>query len=190
MKLRAMPKLKKPVMLPPISATKMVTPVWALSIAYWLHMLATVLWIGGLAALSLMVLPAAHKALAPDSYVDFLAALQKRLDPLGWFSVIVLLASGMFQMSSNPNYEGFLSISGLWAGSILIKHILFGVMVLVSGYITWGLLPALRRAALLKARGKESPEIEKLQKRETLLLRLNLILGVFVLLLTAIARSA
>jgi uncharacterized membrane protein len=168
----------------------MTTPVWALSIAYWVHMLATVLWIGGLATLSLMVLPAARKVLAPQAYADLLSALQKRLDPLGWFSVIVLLASGMLQMSSNQNYEGFLSIKGLWASSILIKHILFGLMVLVSGYLTWGLLPALRRAALRKASGKEPPEIEKLQKREVFLLRLNLILGVFVLLLTAIARSA
>jgi len=167
----------------------MTTPVWALSIAYWLHMLATVLWIGGLASLSLIVLPAAHKVLDPKTFTDFLAALQKRLDPLGWFSVVVLLASGMLQMSSNPNYEGFLAIRGLWASSILIKHILFGVMVLVSGYLTWGLLPSLRRTALLKAHGKASPDIEKLRKREVLLLRLNLILGAFVLLLTAIARS-
>ena len=168
----------------------MTTPVWALSIAYWLHMLATILWIGGLAALSLIVLPAAHKVLDPGVYADLLAALQKRIDPLGWFSVIVLLASGMLQMSSNPNYGGFLSINGLWAGSILIKHILFGVMVIVSGYITWGLLPALRRAALLQASGKDVPEGETLKKREIFLLRLNLILGVLVLLLTAIARSA
>jgi len=168
----------------------MATPVWALSIAYWLHMLATILWIGGLAALSLIVLPAARKVLDPGAYADLLAALQKRLDPLGWFSVIVLLASGMLQMSSSPNYEGFLSINGLWAGSILIKHVLFGLMVIVSGYITWGLLPALRRAAILQASGKDAPDGETLKKREIFLLRINLILGVLVLLLTAIARSA
>lgn len=168
----------------------MTTPVWALSIAYWLHMLATVLWIGGLAALSLIVLPAARKALDPSAYADLLAAFQKRLDPLGWFSVIVLLASGMLQMSSNPNYEGFLSIQGLWAGSILIKHLLFGLMVLVSAYITWGLLPALRRAALLRAKDPNAQGLQTLHKREVWLLRLNLILGVLVLLLTAIARSA
>jgi uncharacterized membrane protein len=165
-------------------------PVWALSITYWLHMLATVLWIGGLAALSLIVLPAARKALDPKSYADFLAAVQKRLDPIGWFSMIVLLASGMLQMSSNPNYDGFLSIQGLWAGSILVKHIMFGVMVLVSGYITWGLIPALKRAALLQAHGNAVQEAEILHKREIFLLRLNLIFGILVLLLTAIARSA
>ena len=168
----------------------MMAPIWALSIAYWLHMLATVLWIGGLAALSLLVLPAARKALDPKAYADLLAALGKRLDPLGWFSMIVLLGSGMLQMSANPNYQGFLSIQGLWAGSILIKHILFGLMVLVSGYITWGLLPALRRTALLQAHGKAVSDAETLQNREIFLLRLNLILGILVLLLTAVARSA
>jgi uncharacterized membrane protein len=153
-------------------------------------MLATVLWIGGLAALSIIFLPTARKVLDPEAYANLLAAMQKRLDPLGWFSVIVLLASGMLQMSSNPNYEGFLTIQGLWAGSILIKHILIGLMVLVSGYITWGLLPALSRAALMQASGKQAPDLYTHQNRESTLLRLNLILGILVLLLTAVARSA
>ncbi len=167
----------------------MAAPVWALSISYWLHMLATVLWIGGLAALSIIVLPAARKVLDPEAFAELLVGMQKRLDPLGWFSVIVLLASGMLQMSSSPNYDGVLSIQGVWAGSILIKHIIFGLMVLTSGYITWGLMPALRRAALLKARGKEDPKAQSLQDREAFIIRLNLILGILVLLLTAIARS-
>ena len=167
----------------------MEAPVWALTIAYWLHMLATVLWIGGLAALSILVLPTARSVLDPEAFADLLSALQKRLYPLGWFSMIVLLVSGMLQMSSNPNYQGFLSIQGLWAGSILIKHILFGLMVLISGYITWGLLPALRRSALLQVRGLDAPNAKTLKNRETILLRLNLILGILILLLTAIARS-
>jgi hypothetical protein len=96
----------------------------------------------------------------------------------------------MLQMSSSPNYEGLLTIQGVWAASILIKHILFGLMVLTSGYITWGLLPALRRAALLQARAKDDPNLQTLQNRESLILRLNLFLGVLVLLMTAIARSA
>ena len=167
----------------------MEAPVWALSIAYWLHMLATVLWIGGLAALSIIVLPAAKKALKPKDFANFLAGMQKRLDPLGWFSVIVLLVSGMLQMSSSPHYEGLLEIQGIWASSILIKHILFAIMVFISGYITWGLLPALRRAALLQARGKDDQTLQSLQNQEAFFLRLNLFLGVLVLLMTAIARS-
>jgi len=171
----------------------MTVPVWALSLAYWLHMLATVVWIGALASLSLLVLPAARKTLNPQAYGDFIGQIQRRLDPLGWFSLILLAGTGLVQMSANPNYHGFLAIENRWAVAILAKHLLFLVMVVISAYMTWIMLPQLRRLALRRARGIEAendPASQELMRRETWLLRLNLILGVFVLAMTAIARSA
>jgi uncharacterized membrane protein len=167
----------------------MTTPFWALVIAYWFHMLATVLWIGGLVVLSILVLPAARKTLDSKVYASFLEEIERRLNPLGWFSILMLLASGMIQMSASPNYGGFLSIQGLWAVVILVKHLLFGVMVVISGYITWGLMPRLRRTALLHSRGKNAQDLKLLQRRFTRFMQVNMILGVIVLLLTAIARS-
>ena len=55
-------------------------PVWALALTYWAHMLATVLWLGSLASLSLLVLPALQKVDAKSQSI-LLAAIQKRLDP-------------------------------------------------------------------------------------------------------------
>jgi uncharacterized membrane protein len=168
----------------------MTTPNWALSIAYWFHMLATVTWIGGLAVLSLLVLPAARKTLDKRGYANLLDVIRRRLDSMGWLSIMVLLASGMLQLSASPHYEGFLAINGLWAGAILAKHILFGVMVAISGYVTWGIMPKMRRAALLQARGKDAGEMDAIQGRSLRLMRFNLILGIVVLLLTAVARSS
>jgi uncharacterized membrane protein len=163
-------------------------PLWALSIAYWLHMLATVVWIGGLAALGLFVLPAARKALEPGAYAAFMAGLQTRFDPLGWFSLALLGATGMFQMSAHPAYEGFLAIDNTWAAAILVKHVLFFGMAGLSAYLTWGLLPQMRRLALKKAQAG-GPESQALDQRQQRLLALNLALGILILLLTAIARS-
>jgi uncharacterized membrane protein len=168
----------------------MTTPPWVLSIAYWLHMLATVLWVGGLAVFSLLVRPLAQKKLDQRSYSDLLIDYRRKLDPLGWFSILLLLASGLFQMSASEHYQGFLSINSLWAGAILIKHLLFGLMVTISGYVTWIVMPALRRSALRKASGKEAPELPHHQQRSVRLMYFNLVLGILVLLLTAIARSA
>lgn len=165
------------------------TPYWILSLVFWLHMLATVIWIGGLVALVNLVIPAARKSLDPRTYAGFLEQLQRRLDPIGWGSLTLLLATGLFQMSANPNYAGFLNFSNLWAVSMLIKHLLFIGMVGVSAYLTWGILPALRRIALLQAKGIHGQELKQLQKRETLLLRINLILGVLILGFTALARA-
>lgn len=172
----------------------MTTPAWALSLAYWLHMLATVAWIGGLAALSLLVLPAARQALDPASYAALLGKIQRRMDPLGWFSLAILTGTGLLQMSANPNYDGFLTIDNRWAAAILVKHILFILMAGISAYMTWGLLPQLRRQALLQARSQPAAQTQetlaRLGRREAWLLRLNLALGVLVLGLTAIARAA
>ena len=165
------------------------TPEWGLIFAYWLHMLATVLWVGGLAALALVVLPAARRALDSAGYAALLEALQRRLDPLAWLSLAVLVATGMFQMSANPNYSGLLAIDNRWAVAILVKHLVIGGMVAASAYQTWGLLPGLRRIALRQARGLETPEAEALRKREVTLLNINLALAVIVLALTAVARS-
>ena len=103
-------------------------------------------------------------------------------------------------MSANPNYQGLLSIENLWAGAIFVKHLLFLIMIGVSIYITWGILPQLRRIALLRAKNLAQQSEEKQAQflkqeesillQETNLLRINLILGILVLALTAIARAA
>lgn len=168
-------------------------PDWALTLVYWLHMLATVIWIGGLTALSLLVYPAAHQSLDTKAYAGLLERLQRRLDPIGWACLATLIATGMFQMSANPNYEGLLAIDNRWAAAILVKHLVFLVMIGLSAYSTWVLLPGLRREALRAANTlSETPADTaiRLQNREANLMKLNLVLGVIVLALTAVARAA
>ena len=149
-------------------------------------MLATVIWIGGQAVFALLIVPSARRALDPTAFTALIEKFQARFDALGWFSVAVLLGSGMLQMSASPHYEGFLTISNPWAGAILVKHILFAVMVAISAVLTWGVLPATRRAALRQ----QPDELDRLHKRQIRLVRLNLLLGVLVLALTAFARAS
>ena len=171
----------------------MAVPASALTLAYWLHMLATVLWIGGISALAVLVLPAARKTLPPLAYTALLESIQKRLDPAGWLCLAVLAATGLLQMSASPNYQGFLSIQNRWAWAILVKHLLFLVMAGLSVFMSWGVLPKLKRLAIqlhrLDAEALSS-QAGNLLRQEALLLRLNLILGVLILAFTALARAA
>lgn len=168
----------------------MSTPSWALALAYWLHMLATVIWIGGLAALAILVLPAARQALPGPQFAGLLAGIQRRLEPLGWLSLAVLVATGLLQMSASPNYRGFMEINNRWAAAILLKHIVFAGMIGVSVYLTWGVLPGLRRAILRQTHGQEAPEAARYQRQEARLLWINLALAVLILALTALARAS
>ena len=105
-------------------------------------MLATVVWIGALAILALLVIPIGQKNLQPDIFNSFLEAILRRLDPLAWLCLAALIVTGLFQMTGNPNYTGFLEISNRWSIAILIKHLIFLGMVGVSAYMTWWVLPA------------------------------------------------
>lgn len=168
----------------------METPVWALTLAYWLHMLATVVWIGALASLALLVIPGGETQLEPLQFANLIDAIQRRLDPLAWFCLALLVVTGLVQMSASPQYQGFLAIEGRWGLAILLKHLVFGGMIGASAYLTWGVLPGLRRAALLRSRGRETPEADDLRRRQKTLIRLNLALSMLVLALTALARTA
>jgi len=165
-------------------------PSWALALVFWIHMLATVTWIGGIVAISILVLPAARRTLKPVDQLAFLDAMQKRLEPLAWFSITALVATGLFQLSANPHYNGFFDTSTQWSLAILIKHTLGLIMGAVTAVQTWEVLPAIRRTLMRREKGATEEEIIALQKREERLLKANLILSVLILGATALARAA
>ncbi len=162
-------------------------PSWILAIIFWLHMLATVTWIGSLAAINILVLPASHRTLSLPDQLSFISALQKRLEPLAWFCMGLLLVTGLFQLSTSPHYDGFLSLSTQWSLAILVKHGLAVIMVVVSAIQTWEVLPAIQRVLMKKEKAEEY-ELAKLQKKELLILRINLSLSALILGATALAR--
>lgn len=165
-------------------------PGLVMGLMYWLHMLATVTWIGGLSALALIVLPAAKRSLDDAAYAALLNRIQPRLQQVGWLSLAVLGATGMFQMSASSSYSGFLAIDNPWAVAIFSKHVVILLMVAASAYSTWGLMPALQRLALLRAKGKKVDDADalRLARQERLLLTVNLVLSALVLAFTAWAR--
>jgi uncharacterized membrane protein len=154
-------------------------------------MAATIVWIGGIFFQAVVLAPALSKATSSENEARFLEAVRRRFDPLAWLSLAILIATGLTQMSANPNYSGFLVIGNLWSVAILSKHIVIGVMILVASYQTWVLYPELNRNMLARAaRAEAGPGPARLNARQTIASRLNLVLGIIVLALTAIARTA
>lgn len=161
---------------------------WILALSYWVHMLATVMWLGGLALMGFVALPAwRRQTLAANQWFE----LQKRFLPWANGSLVLLLVTGFVQMTNDANYNGFLQIDSLWAGAMLVKHIAFGGMAAFGAYTQLRLHPAMERAALL---AKQKPalgeaEQERLTGQEIRLLRLNLVLAAAVLFFTALATA-
>lgn len=163
-------------------------PFWAISLSYWLHLLSTVVWLGGLSLMTLVAWPAVRRqVLAVDQWI----ALRRRFAPWANISLVVLWITGFLQMTSDSNYEGFLVINSLWAQAILIKHLAVIAMMGFGLYIQWRVHPNLERINLLAEKKPElaQAERESLVQQEARLLRLNLVCAAAVLFFTAIATA-
>ena len=88
-------------------------PTWILALSFWLHMVATVIWVGGLALMALVVWPGARAALGPGpELAELIRQVQRRFNPWAWTSlaVLILLIGGFILVSTG--------VTGLYIGQI------------------------------------------------------------------------
>jgi uncharacterized membrane protein len=163
---------------------------WILSASYALHMIATVLWVGGLVFQAVFLLPLFTKPALDVSTRNNITLLQARFLPLAWLSLAVLLGTGLTQMAAHPQYEGLLAIQNRWSIAILAKHLSIVPMVAITAFQSLFLHPTLQREQL---RAKSNPE-QAVPKEalftEKRLIVFNVILSMLVIILTAIARTS
>lgn len=161
---------------------------WLLALSYWIHLLATVVWLGGMALMAFIAWPALRRGtLDNNQWFE----LQKRFAPWVNGSLVVLLITGLVQMTNDTNYNGFFVFDSLWAWAILLKHIAFLGMVALTVYLQFSLYPAMTRLNLLRAANQDLAEDEAagLARQEIRLLRVNLVCAAVVLFFTAIATA-
>ncbi len=162
-----------------------------LAISYFFHLIATIIWIGGLVILTIMVLPEAQRVLGENpAFYTLLARLRKRFFPLSNFSLALLIVTGLIQMSGDPHYNGVLQFTNEWSRVILLKHIAIGGMIVCGLALQYWVAPSLERATLLAEHHKGDPqELEHLRRREVRLTWINVALGIAVLGFTAWATA-
>ena len=163
----------------------------SLAISLFFHLLATVVWVGGLVVLAVLVWPETRRLLADSPAVyGFLTRLRQRFLPLTHLSLAVLMVTGLFQMTADPNYEGVLQFTNEWSRVILLKHLALGGMVVCGIALQFWVAPALERASLLLERHKgDAEEWARLRRYEVRLTWINVVLGVLVLGFTAWATA-
>lgn len=162
-----------------------------LALSYFFHLIATVVWIGGLVIMSVLVWPEAQRALADSpALLAFLTRLRKRFTPLTNFSLVLLIVTGLAQMTGDSHYDGVLQFTNDWSRVILLKHIAIGGMLVCGVALQFWINPALERTAFLVERGKGDPaEWSRLRRMEIRLTWANVALGILVLAFTAWATA-
>ena len=159
----------------------------ALALSLFFHIGATVVWIGGILLITLLVVPELNRALAEQAALhQLLRRIRLRFTPLGNLALVILIVTGLLQMSTDPNYEGLLRFSNRWSQVLLIKHALIIVMASLGLILQFVVAPALERASLLLERGKADPAAwQQLRGRERRLTLLIALLAVAIVAASA-----
>lgn len=98
-----------------------------MSVALFLHVIADVIWIGGMFLAYMAVRPAAAEVLDPPQRLKLWAGIFRRFFPWVWASVLLLLFTGFFmmdQMGAVPLYVIIMTIIGVVMTAIFL-HIFF-----------------------------------------------------------------
>lgn len=151
----------------------------------WLHLIATVVWIGGIFTNSLVLLPSTKEALEPPAIGRLMGVVMKRFRILIYTSMVVLGVTGVLMNLLNENYLGFMRFGNLWSQVTLIKHIFTIALIILAIYAFEGLAP---KVSKLAAKGP-SPDLSRLQKLQLSLAYTGFVLGIIILFLTSIITA-
>lgn len=150
----------------------------------WLHIMATIVWIGGMFTNMVIMRPVMMKTLAPPDAAKFMGALMKRFRIVVYASIVLLGVTGIPLKIINENYVSIINFENNWEIVSFIKHVCYGILVILAVYSFDFLSP---RAAKLAAAGP-SNALQALQKKQMATGALALFLAVTILVLSSLMR--
>ena len=152
-----------------------------LAIVTWLHLIATVLWIGGIAFILFIAMPSAKQIMGPEAG-KLMGVISKRFTLLANYSIALLVLTGAAMAVLNNRFSSTAILENNWIAILVAKHVLVFTMIAIHFYRGWILAPKIMRT-------KSEPGKISMQSRSLNLVKVNLALGLIVLLLSAIVSS-
>ncbi|MFZ2081690.1 MAG: hypothetical protein WAV38_34575 [Xanthobacteraceae bacterium] len=139
------------------------------TIARALHVLSVVLWIGGVAFVTTVLLPAVRRLKAPNDRLAFFDAIERRFAWQARITTVLAGLTGLDMLVRLDLWHRFLSVSYWWMHAMVVVWLLFTVMLFVAE-------PLFLHQWLLD-RGKVEPEatFRRVERLHRLLLTLSLI---------------
>lgn len=140
-----------------------------------LHLLAALIWVGGMLFLPLVALPVLRRE-APGSTMPLAAALGRRFRPVAWACIGVLIVTGLALLPTRGVPPAALLRPGFWAsdfGQLLaLKLVLASGLVLLAFVHDFLLGPRLGATA-----GQPDQDRQRLRRRTLLLARITVLLA-------------
>ena len=149
--------------------------------AAWLHLLASVIWIGGIAFILFIAMPSARQVMGTDAG-KLMGDVSKRFTPVANYSIVLLVLTGATMAVLNNRFSSSAILENNWIIILAAKHILVFTMIVIHFYRGLILAPKIMRM-------ESKPRKMSLQNLSINLVKANFGLGLMVLLLSAIFNS-
>lgn len=147
----------------------------------WIHLVATVAWIGGMFTNFIIYMPVLGKVLDPPSAGKLMGAVMKRFRVMVYISMALFLATGILMGYLHQGSGESFSSTGQWSMLLIPKVALFIIMVFLAIYAFEILAP---RVAKMAAAGP-SPGLRKIQRSQKALAVAGFVMGLIILVLSA-----
>lgn len=138
-------------------------------IALAVHVLAVVLWIGGVAMVTTVLLPAMRRLKSPAERIAFFEAIERRFAWQARGTTLLAGISGFYMVDRLGLWSAFLTLDHWWLDAMVAVWLLFTVMLFIA--------EPLILDRWLEARARRAPEstFALLQRLHWVLLALSLV---------------
>ena len=151
-----------------------------IALSFWLHSLATIVFIGHYLLFSLIYLPALSNIESIDGTGPILSTFSKRSRSWLYVSLLTFLFTGTYLTFIDPNYLGIGNFGNPWAILMLVKHILIIGMIAMGFWFN----AILRVGPLMSSNSGAAQALLRFRQYSNMMA----ISGILVLLLTAISQ--
>ncbi len=157
-------------------------PIWQFIVVV-VHVFSAIVWIGGAIFIALVMVPVARGMEPPAMGMLFLRRAVIRFRGIAWVLLAVLVVSGAAALEGRGIGFDRFTENDFWSTEIgtalLIKFVLVGVLLVISGFHDFVLGPRLAELMQQVGRGEQPPpSTVAARKRLVMLARFNLLIAI------------
>ncbi len=156
-------------------------------ISVWLHIIAAMVWVGGMAALGLLMVPTLRQERFRDVATPLLHASALRFRWIGWGALAVMLVTGVLNVwLRGVPWSAWVDVAfwtSPWGLTLGLKLLLVAIVVVMSAAHDFYNGP---RAIRVMEEAPDSPEARSLRKQSSWMGRLTLLLSLAIVALAVL----
>ncbi len=150
------------------------------TLVLWVHLVAVVIWVGGLAVVWLACVPVVTSAVRPPQDAARLAGMVvHRFQRISWEVMSLILVTGIIKLIEIGAARGF-ELGASYVGMLVAKVGLFATIAAIQVWQSFRLVPAFAASAPADS---ASPETERFKRRALVSAVISFVLAASAILL-------